>query len=436
MSASGKHLVQILFLTSFVMLVTLRVAARQGISLKEVMQIDISTSPGGISYPSDTKRFKVVNEKGIWKCYRLKDSLTKTFVKDISQKQIIRLLGIISAKDTSIKIKQFNIKQQEMAIAFDSLLKTDFLKYAGIKPYQKAAFIAALADKRRIESMLRKQLVPQNMDDKTQYIIEVTTKSGRTKRIEALSFANIYNLPWIIDGTEVYDPEISRIHASLSGEENFDSKYKGYMYDRLMLNIFRTEFRKPFAWAVLKEDFPAAVDKLGSTLHMIDCHKNHYGWGARFSSDVLPAQLSVGGGFNRPDTILPEMKRLETRLVNLHEQNNYLFKYLQAHPKFKAQAIVTENSRDDDMLPIALRKIKVKYQKLMPLRFEDVTFIEVVMKLVPDRGAVADMWILLPDDTLIVFSYKRPDGIQQSNATVYSKDGDQLETLTDLNLPF
>lgn len=139
---------EIVFLTSFLMLVTLKVPARQNISLKEVTQIDLTTSPGGISYPSDTKKFRVVNEKGIWKSYRLKDSLAKTFVKDISQKQIIQLLSIIKAKDTSIKIKQFNIKQQEMAIAFDSLLKTDFLKYAGIKSYQKAAFIAALGDKK------------------------------------------------------------------------------------------------------------------------------------------------------------------------------------------------------------------------------------------------------------------------------------------------
>jgi hypothetical protein len=436
MNAPGKHLVEIVFLTSFLMLVTLKVPARQNISLKEVTQIDLTTSPGGISYPSDTKKFTVVNEKGLWKSYRLKDSLTKTFVKDISQKQIIQLLSIINAKDTGIKIKQFNIKQQEMAIAFDSLLKTDFLKDAGIKSYQKAAFIVALGDKKRMESMLRKQLVPQNMDDKTRYIIATSTKSGRTERIEALSFANIYNLPWIIDGKEVYNPEISRIYASLSGEENFDKEYKGYMYGRLMLNIFWTEFRKPFAWAVLKEDFPAAVERLGRTLHMIDCHKNHYGWGARFSSDVLPAQLSVGGGFNRPDTILPEMKRLETRLFNLHKQNHYLFKYLQLHPDFKANAIVTENSSDDDTLPFALRKIKAKYKKLMPLRFEEVTFIEVVMGLVPERGSVADMWILLPDDTLIVFPYERPDGIQQSDAIVYSKNGDQLETLTDIDLPF
>jgi hypothetical protein len=103
MNAPGKHLMQIIFLTSFLPLIALKVSARQIISLKEVTEIYATTSLGGMPYPNDKKRFKIVNEKGIWKSYRLKDSLTKTFVKDITQKQIVQLLGIINAKDTSIK---------------------------------------------------------------------------------------------------------------------------------------------------------------------------------------------------------------------------------------------------------------------------------------------------------------------------------------------
>ena len=420
-------------LICLLLLATQNVIARQDISLKKIAKLNLSIVDGGLSYKSNIKKYVIVNEKGIWKSYQLKDSLTSVFVKDVAQKQLADLFKIINSKDTSIKSEQFNIRHQEMAVAFDSLIKTDFLNHDSITPQQKETFITALGDKKRIDLMLRKLLIPERMDDKTEYKISITMKSGKTKTISALSFAQIYNLPWNVDGKRLYNPNISRIFALLTGDKGFDKKYKGYMYYRLMLHIYGDEFRTPFVWANLKENFPEAVNRLGSTLLVARCLKTEYNWNARFSSSLLPNYVLIGGAFSKPDTFLPEIKYLENRLIKLKEQNHYLFKYLQHTPDLRAEAIVNEKYLTNND-PIVLVKLKAKYKKLIPLAFEQVTFIDVYKTIGVPRGTWVDKCILLPDGTLIVIQCRRPEGILQSTALVYDVNGDLLETLTDLDL--
>jgi len=427
---------RLVIFTCLLHLITFSVIARQNVSLKQVVRLDLSESGGGLSYSDGKKKFQLVREKGAWKSYQIKDSLTRMFIKNVSQKLIVDLLKIINTKDTSIKIELFNIQQQEMTVAFDNLIRTDFLKDAGITPRQKIVFLEALEDKNRMELMLRRQLIPLFIDDKTSYKITITTKSGKAMVISALSFANIYNLPWNIDEKQLYNPDISRIYASLIGNDLFEKQNKDALYHRLMLHIFWSEFQTPFAWTNLKEAFPAVVDKLTGTLHIDRCTKTDHGWTASFSSLLLPEHLSIAGGFRRAELILPEMKQLENRLATLRQQNHHLFERLKQIPDFRAQAIVTENSSDQDPDPMMLAQLKARYKKIVSLRFEQVTFIEVYRVASVARGTWVDKWILLPDDTLIVIPCKRPDGIPDGTALVYDKNGDQLKTLTDLQLPF
>lgn len=232
-------------------LAALNVIARQDISLKQVDKLNLSERPGGLSSSDMVKKFEVVNEKGVWKSYQFKDSLTKTFIKIIPKEELVHLLKIINTKDTIIKMDQFNMQHQEMVVAFDSLIKESPYKDEGLTSVQKVMFFEAFLDKKQIEAALKDILVPSNMDDKTEYKITITTKSGKAKVIAAYSFANIYNLPWNIDDKQVYNPNISRVFASLTGDEGFDKQYKAFLYDRLMRRIFWSKFRSAYLWRTL-----------------------------------------------------------------------------------------------------------------------------------------------------------------------------------------
>lgn len=229
----------------------LNLIGRQDISLKQVVKLNLSERPGGLSSSDMVKKFVVVNEKGVWKSYQFKDSLTKTFIKIIPKEELVHLLKIINAKDTIIKMDQFNMQHQEMVVAFDSLIKRSPYKDEGLTSVQKAMFFEACLDKKQIETALRSILIPSKMDDKTQYKITITTKSGKEKVISAYSFVNIYNLPWNIDDKQVYNPNISRIFASLTGDEHFDKQFKGFLYKRLIIRIFWSKFRSAYLWRTL-----------------------------------------------------------------------------------------------------------------------------------------------------------------------------------------
>lgn len=415
----------------FISLTPITVIGKENIALAEVSKLNLSERPGGVF--SVLRRFEVINENGVWKSYQLKDSVTRIFIKVIPAEKLLDLLTIINAKDTSIRVEQFNMQYQEMVSAFDTMSYMSFFSAAELRPYQKTFFKEALRDEKRIEQALRSVLLPTLMDDRSEYTIAITTKAGEAKVITAYSFVNIYNLPWEIDGVKVYDPNISRLFALLTDDDRFESRYKGFLYRRLLLQIYWSEFRTSFAWANLKEAFPLAVNNLGNTLYLTHCFKDTFGWRAMFSSSLLPEQVSIGGVFKYPDAIFSELKQLEERLVNLRKQNNYLFRYLRNHSDFQASVEITANPVSDDIEMVVFANLKKNHRKLIPFRFEQVRFIWVKRRTGAPGEILKDMWILLPSDKWIVLPFIGPD--ESSNkAFVYSKKGNLLRTLTDLDV--
>ena len=415
-------------------LLTLNATARQKISLKDVVRLDLSEIHGGF-FSYGFKKVEVVREKSIWKSYQRKDSLTRTFLRDVSQKELVQLLRIVNATDTSIKTKQFNMRQQEMAIALDNLIKLNYLKDAGITSAQQMVFLKALRDKKRNELLLRKLLIPEMMDDRSRYKIEITMNSGENKLISALNFGTIYNLPWEIDGKVIFNPYLSRIYASLVGNKDFDKQFKEGLYTRMIMNIYRSEFRTPFSWANLQAQYPAAVSQLGGTLHMEYCGKNQYGWSAGFYSSLLPKYFTIRGRFKQPDTVLVQMKQIENRLVNLQQNKHYLFTYLQSDSSLRVRIAVSDIKNETDSA--FLSELKISYKKILPVRFEDVTF----MTASSPKGLLPvtrlETLVLLPDDMLIVIPIIQ-SGKKDGNAGyLYNGKGVLVETLANLEkLPY
>jgi len=327
------------------------------------------------------------------------------------------------------------MRQQEMAIALDNLIKLNYLKDAGITSAQQMVFLKALRDKKRNELLLRKLLIPEMMDDRSRYKIEITMNSGENKLISALNFGTIYNLPWEIDGKVIFNPYLSRIYASLVGNKDFDKQFKEGLYTRMIMNIYRSEFRTPFSWANLQAQYPAAVSQLGGTLHMEYCGKNQYGWSAGFYSSLLPKYFTIRGRFKQPDTVLVQMKQIENRLVNLQQNKHYLFTYLQSDSSLRVRIAVSDIKNETDSA--FLSELKISYKKILPVRFEDVTF----MTASSPKGLLPvtrlETLVLLPDDMLIVIPIIQ-SGKKDGNAGyLYNGKGVLVETLANLEkLPY
>lgn len=119
----------------FISLTPITVIGKENIALAEVSKLNLSERPGGVF--SVLRRFEVINENGVWKSYQLKDSVTRIFIKVIPAEKLLDLLTIINAKDTSIRVEQFNMQYQEMVSAFDTMSYMSFFSAAELRPYQK-----------------------------------------------------------------------------------------------------------------------------------------------------------------------------------------------------------------------------------------------------------------------------------------------------------
>ena len=429
MTNARSYLLMLLF-----SLLTMSATARQKISLKDVVRLDLSEIHGGF-FSHGFKKVEVVREKGIWKSYHLRDSLTRNFLKDVSEKELVQLIRIVNATDTSIRTKQFNMRHHEMAIALAKLIKLKYLKNAGITSAQQMVFLKALRNKKRNELLLRKLLIPEMMDDRSRYKIEITMNSGENKLISALNFGTIYNLPWEIDGKVIYNPYLSRIYASLVGNKDFDKQFKEGLYRRMIMNIYRSEFRTPFSWANLQTQYPVAVSQLGGTLHMEYCGKNQYGWSAGFRSSLLPKHFTISGRFKQPDTVLVHMKQLENRLVNLQQSNHYLFTYLQPDSSVRVRTVVSDIKNETDSA--FFEELKIRYRKILPVRFEEVTFMTASSPKGLEPVTRLEALVLLPDNSLILVPIRQSGKKVGNTGYVYNEKGDLIETLANLQkLPY
>jgi hypothetical protein len=407
-------------------------SARQSIHLEDVLKITLSITPGGMSDGKDNKKYEVSYENGKWKSLQILDSSTKVIVSEINPQLISRLLRHISTMDTSIHLAQFELKDSEMASSLDSLNKDEFLKHVEITKDQKAVMLNALSDKNLQLTLLRKSLKPIMLDDRTAYQISITTTKGIVRSIVAMSFANIYNLPWNIEGKEIFNPDISRIFAMLTGDNKFDQDYKGYLYQRMILDVFY-KFRTQFCLENLERDHPEPYSAMTVTMHPEAATREKHGWYLRLKSSRLSSQISIVGRFKRPDTILGAMKQMEDRLIKFDHNGHYFFKYLRKNPDKSAFIIVTDFYYEDDTDLELFNRIKTLYKPMDVVPLNQINFIEITKANDQGRQDEFAKWMVLPDDSIIYIPYEKDHYRNAAIAYVYDKNGNLLQKLTGLD---
>lgn len=422
-------------LTVFLFLLTLcsaRLSARQNISIEDVLKIELFNTPGGFfNDRSRYLRYEVVKENGNWISNQLLQPSGKAFIANISTEKIDELLKFISATDTSIHFEQFKLNDAEMTSAFDSLNNKEYLKFTGITEKQRALFLKKFSNDDLPGRFMEKLLDPGLFADRTRYTIRLTTKDGGVKTIQAL-WGNFYNLPWDVDGKPIYNPEISRLFAELTGDTRFDKEAKSTMYQTLMIYYFGKNFQSPFALENFKKNYPADYKKLGRSLKIIKASNTMRGWFFLLTSSELPDQMVIDVRFHHPDLIVPKIKPAEARLKNVYHDNNYFFKYLKENPHQGATIMLKEIYNEDDSDMWLLKNIKRKYIPVAALKILDVIIMEVYSKG-EGRHKGDAKWMLLPDDSLICIPYEGDYGNPGSTAFVYDKKGKLLEEILNIH---
>ena len=421
------------FLFFILIIWSINSSARQNINLKDVFKIALSITPGGMSDGKSNKKYEVSYEDGKWKSQQILDSSKKVVVSDIDPQIIIRLLKYLSTKDTSIHLEQFALEDLEMALALDSLNEGEYLKYVELTASQKAVMLHALSDKRLQNSLIRKSLIPEMLDDRTEYKITVTTTNGIIRSIQALSFANIYNLPWNVNGRDIFDPGISRIFATLIGNKKFDKQYKRSLYEWVILHVFYNKFRTPFCLEKLKRAHPVAYSALTTTMHPEAATRKKHGWYLRLKSSRLSSQISIVGRFKRPDSILVAMKQMEDRLSELDRYDHYFFKNLRINTDQSASITVTDLYFDDDLNLEIYNRIKDLYKPINNIPLHQINIIDITKANIQGHQEEYARWMLLPDDSIIFIAYDKEIYRNSSIAYVYDKNGNLLQKLTGLN---
>lgn len=427
-----KHSPLVLLL-SIIMTWALNTSARQNIHLKHVSKVTLSIIRGGMSDGKSDKKYEVTYDNGKWKSLQILDSAKKVVVSEIDPQIISRLLKHFTTIDTSIYLEQFKLKDSEMALALDNLNREKYLKYVGITASQKAVILNALSDKKLQDSLLRRSLKPIMIDDRTEYKISITTTDGIVRSIVAMSFANIYNLPWNIEGKEVFNPDISRIFAILTGDNKLDQEYKGYLYQRMILDVFWSKFRAQFSLENLKKGYPVDFAAMTKTMQPETTSKNEYGWFIRLKSSRLIKQVLIVGRFNRPDTILMAIKQMEDRLIKLDHNDHFFFKYMRKNHDQSAFIMVTDLYHEDDENLELLNRIKTLYKPIDVVPLHQVNFIETTKVNTEGQQDVSTKWILFPDDSIIYIPYEKDLYRHAAIAYVYDRNGKLLQKLTGLD---
>lgn len=409
-----------------------KLVSAQNPFLKQTRKLELTAHPGGIASGDATSKFEIKLENGQWISNRVNEPIVKRLNNQISPQVISDLVKIIKEKDTSIHLELFNINEEDLSIAFDKLTSNSEMKYAEISASQKATLLNMLTNKRLQEQILRKVLQPWPMDDKAHYTIKIYTNDGKEQLIEAYSFGNIYNLPWVIDGKEIFNPEISKIFAALAAEKRFDEGFNSYLHSRIVSEVFYTKFRTRFTLENLKKNYPVAYLNLGSTLQPIEAHKTKHGWGVTFKSSALPKKLTILGAFRAPDTILIAIKEFERRLVRLYHKKNYFFNYLKKNQTYSAKAVVTENTTDEDTDARIFNIVKAQYAPISTLTFKQVNILELIKLNDLGREQADAKWMLLPDDSLICIPYALNSQLGKT-VVVYDKKGQLLQKLTGID---
>lgn len=165
------------------------------------------------------------------------------------------------------------------------------------------------------------------------------------------------------------------------------------------------------------------------------CGKNQYGWSAGFRSSLLPKHFTISGRFKQPDTVLVHMKQLENRLVNLQQSNHYLFTYLQPDSSVRVRTVVSDIKNETDSA--FFEELKIRYRKILPVRFEEVTFMTASSPKGLEPVTRLEALVLLPDNSLILVPIRQSGKKVGNTGYVYNEKGDLIETLANLQkLPY
>ena len=239
----------------FIQLVLLnKSSAQKKLKLKDVESFTLVIQSGGVS--NEYRKLEVRYDKG-WKCYQIvrtgyglcgETDSSKAYIKNVSATMLQQLLNIIAKPDTGILIAPFNITTRELAQTIDTIQPT-------LKPGNKKEIIDSLHNSAILYNALFKAMHPFIMDDATSYEIFITMKNGFQLKAEANSIAS-YNLPWVINNIECYNPNISLIYNYISGNKQYPEQERKWFLKSIDQNIYWDNFMTRFTWEDFKNDQP------------------------------------------------------------------------------------------------------------------------------------------------------------------------------------
>lgn len=238
MNIKGFCLTAVIFLS--LTICTKKCLAQQQLTLYNIKRFELFERGGGLS--GHVQVLEVIKKDNKWLCYQtrertvLGDNTTLEFLQYIPTSKLVKLLKIINQKDTAIHINLFKIKSSELISYVDSVLPK-------VNEAVKTKMIETLKSKSMVYDALCKVLVPFKMDDKAYYKITIVTKANQNTVLEAHSFADLYNLPWSIDGYKSFNPNISLIFESIVGHDNFQVDQRKWLNRRIVTSVYREHFK-------------------------------------------------------------------------------------------------------------------------------------------------------------------------------------------------
>ncbi|GAA4336100.1 hypothetical protein GCM10023149_44600 [Mucilaginibacter gynuensis] len=377
--------------------------AQPEIKLNDITKFSLNTEGGGLS--GSVRKLEVVKQNNIWKCYQTKlvdwkhNDSTRTFIKNIPEDKLNLLLKIIAVEDTSLHISSFNINTAELIKAIDSLKSGPKNEAITMHPAQRAEFIKALQNDSIVKTAFEKEIKPLFLDDRTYYSITITTNNNTEFTIHVLSFAEPYYLPWYINNKKNYNPNITILYEFISGNDESIAWERERLNLRICTQIYRNQFLTPFNWDDFKNEQPALFRLLNKNITPIYLRKSAEGFVGRFKSEKLPAYAKFHAFIKKDDELsVNQINRYQDTLIKLFKKPNFLFKYLEGKPNTN----ITFGDINMGVFGADYFKVIRKFY----VGIDQFDYKETHMIQVFDGKKFFSRWLLLPDNTLLLLSYR------------------------------
>jgi hypothetical protein len=219
----------------WLLLTTNKSFAQQAYALDDITRVELITRAGGMT--ADARNVEVVRDENVWNSYQTNlirgriRSTSREFIKTVPEEQLSRLLALVAKGESAKDIEQFEISSAELIPYIDSL-------DANITSASRRGFVELLQNESVVKQAFNTVTTPFIMDDRTYYGISFLMKDGTTFTMEAYSFADPYYLPWQLGKAKSYDPAISVIFESLSGNDAFAITQKHSLNRRLVQDVY------------------------------------------------------------------------------------------------------------------------------------------------------------------------------------------------------